>query len=59
MYPHGMSTNYHGKDDVLVLAGPYFHTGTGITILYNVCGGKILMTEELLGKTKRVELHHN
>ena len=57
MHPHGMSTSFHGKEDVSVLAGPHLHTGTGFTILCKVCGGKMLMAKEHLGKAKQVELH--
>ena len=41
MHPHGMSTSFHGKEDVLVLAGPHLHTGIGFTILCKECGGKM------------------
>ena len=59
MHPRGMSTSSHGKEDVPVLAGPHLHTGTGFAILCKVCGGKMLMVDELLGKAKQVELHHS
>ena len=52
MHPRGMSTSCHGKEDVLVLTGPYLHTSTGFAILCKVCGRKMLMAEELLGKAK-------
>ena len=59
MRPRGMSASCHGKEDVLVLASPHLYTGTGFIILYKVCGGKMLMVEEFLGKAKQVELHHS
>ena len=59
MHPRGMSASCHGKKDVLVLAGPHLHTNTGFAILCKVCGGKMLMAKELLGKVKQVELHHS
>ena len=46
----GMSASFHGKDDVLVLAGPHLRTGIGFAFLCKACGGKMLMAEELLGK---------
>ena len=48
-----MSASCHGKEDVSVLAGPHLHTGIGFSILCKVCGGKMLMVEELLGKAKQ------
>ena len=54
-----MSISCHGKEDVSVLAGPHLHMGTSFAILCKVCGGKMLMAEELLGKAKQVELHHS
>ena len=42
-----------------VLAGPHLHTGIGFTILFKVCGGKMLIAKGLLGKAKQVELHHS
>ena len=52
MHPRGMSASFHGKEDVSVLAGPHLHTGTSFAILCKVCGGKILMAEELPRKAK-------
>ena len=59
MNSHGMSASCHEKQDVSVLAGPHLHTGTSFAILCKVCGGKMLMAEELQGKSKQVELHHS
>ena len=59
MHPRGMSASCHGKKDASLLAGPHLHPGTGFTILCKVCGGKMLMAKELLGKAKQVELHHS
>ena len=53
MHPRGMPASYHGKEDVSVLAGPHLHTSTGFTIFCKVCGGKMSMDEELLGKRNR------
>ena len=54
-----MSTSCHGKEDLSVLADPHLHIGTSFAILCKVCGGKMLMAEELLGKAKQVELHYS
>ena len=59
MHPHGMSASCHGKEDVSELVSPHLHMGTGFAILCKVCGGKMLMAEELPGKAKQVELHHS
>ena len=59
MYPRDMFSSCHEKEDVSLLAGPHLHTGTGFTILCKVCGGKMLMAEELPEKAKQVELHHS
>ena len=59
MNPRGMSTSCHGKKDVSVLIGPHFHTGTCFAILCKVCGGKMLMVEEIPEKAKQMELHHS
>ena len=59
MHPRGMSASCHGKEDVLVLAGPHLHMGIGFAILCKVCGGKMWMAEELPGKAKQVALHHS
>ena len=59
MHPRGMSASFHGKEDLPVLAGPYLHTGTGFAILCKVCGGKMLMAEELPEKAKQVDLNHS
>ena len=59
MHPRGMFASCHGKEDVLVLAGPHLHTSTGFAILCKVFGGKMLMVEELSRKAKQVELHHS
>ena len=48
-----MSTTCHGKKDMSVLAGPYLRMGNGFAILCKVCGGKMLMAEELPGKAKQ------
>ena len=53
MHPHGMSASFHGKEDVSLLAGPHLHMGIGFTILWKVCGGKMLMAEELPGKRSK------
>ena len=42
-----------------MLASPHFHTGTGFAILCKLCGGRMLMAEELPRKAKQVEFHHN
>ena len=59
MHPHSMSASCNGKEDVSMLASPHLHMGTGFAILCKVCGGKMLMAEELPGKAKQVELHHS
>ena len=59
MHSRDMSASCHGKQDVSLLAGPYLHTGIGFTILCKVCGGKMLMAEELQRKAKQVELHNS
>ena len=59
MHPRGMSASCNGKEDVSVLASSHSHMSTGFTILCKVCGGKMLMAEELSRKTKQVELHHS
>ena len=51
MHPCGMSISCHGKEDVSVLTGQHFHTGTSFAILCKVCG-KMLMAGELSGKAK-------
>ena len=50
MHPRGMSTSCHEKEDVSVLVGPHFHTGTCFAIFCKVCDEKMLMAEELSGK---------
>ena len=52
MHSRGMFASCHEKKDVSVLTGPHLHTSTGFTILCKVCGGKMLMAEELLEKAK-------
>ena len=59
MHPRGMFTSCHGKEDVSMLVGPHLHKGTGFAILCKVCGGKMLMAEELSRKAKQVELHQS
>ena len=59
MHSRCMSASRHGKGDVSVLAGLHLHTSTGFAILCKVCGGKMLMAEELSRKAKHVELHHS